>query len=805
MVARSSRVVARLSAISARLTFLEGASSAGLRVSGRLPVGPCGDTRTRIFDPIKPAIVRRAHAGDSCCPPAQEIARDGPGGASSGRYPTRGTVSHVSWRAAPRTCGRPASVSVASGADSAKLGFRARVDGRGRPTRWNPDLQNSIEIAVHAALLHTGQIVYFGGSQVDPFGEPTASDLTPAAPLPELRPRGHAYIFDCQTGDISAVDPPSFDTFCCGHALLEDGRLLIAGGTHAYPPPAPMLIDGSTFSGIKKAAVFDPATYQWTELPDMSANRWYPTVVTLSTGEALVLEGQPGAGAGDAHTPERIRVGDGEWSPRPRAAASSSTHTISYPRVHQVPGGDLICMTPLDGSGFVGRYNPETGPAGAPEDLEGIHLDEHHYATSTVLLPLLHDENYRVRILHVGGAASTVYDFGAAEEPLAHKIHLRREVDCNAERYNLNAVLLPTGEVLVCGGRTAGDAPTSKVELYGPFNQQTSADPEFPFSRTARCGDEAGVDRGYHAVALLMPDGRVWTAGFSKNLNRAPNQITLTSPQEYSFHTSAYLPVRLPDLASIENRELAIEIFEPDYCALHRPTLSDAPPVIHCGSRFPIKTPDPSIVGRVALLRAGSCTHAWDGDQRYVTLDFQIKDPETLDAAAPCDATVAPPGYYLLFVLDRRNIPSVGRFVRLARCIFTEILCVIFGGAESANLKLRLGAMRSVRNEMRGFPDGDHLLRLINKHTSEMFGLVTADPKLLERTASLFQRAGDFAVASMEGRSPKIERSLMAETQALLSTIASRASQGLQADIHESLPRLANLEGKTLREVLDSS
>src|SRR5208282_3400396 len=59
-------------------------------------------------------------------------------------------------------------------------------------------------------------------------------------------------------------------------------------------------------------------------------------------------------------------------------------------------------------------------------------------------------------------------------------------------------------------------------------------------------GPVAGETRGYHSVALLMPDGRVWTAGSEWNYGATPN--------------------------------LAIELFEPDYYAVSdRVSITAAP------------------------------------------------------------------------------------------------------------------------------------------------------------------------------------------------------------------------------------
>src|SRR5215469_9855585 len=125
-------------------------------------------------------------------------------------------------------------------------------------------------IAIYAALLSNGKIVYFSGDQHDP-GQ-FANNLF-----------DHARLFDCSTLTVSACTPaPGIsDLFCCGHAFLPDGRLLIAGGTLRF----------AGFLGSQKAWIFDPATSSFQNVSQMNQGRWYPTLITLGSGQVLALSG----------------------------------------------------------------------------------------------------------------------------------------------------------------------------------------------------------------------------------------------------------------------------------------------------------------------------------------------------------------------------------------------------------------------------------------------------------------------------------------------------------------------------------
>lgn len=230
-------------------------------------------------------------------------------------------------------------------------------------------------------------------------------------------------------------------------------------------------------------------------------------------------------------------------------------------------------------------------------------------------------------------------------------------------RYHANATILPTGEVLVSGGKFGDNLDQTAVlegEIYNPF----SKDPQ----REWRTVAPARVRREYHSVALLMPDGRIWHAGTSRN--GAPGK---------------------------ENQEVAIDLYEPWYYSLTRPIISSmtgaradpfypGAPLMNphdSGSRVQVTHFRP--VRRFALVRAGSVTHAFNSDQRYIELQGQQLVTErfqhlgftffrfTFRLTSPPSSSITPPGNYLLFAIDDLGVPSVGRFIRIDRQFVGEL------------------------------------------------------------------------------------------------------------------------------------
>ena len=82
------------------------------------------------------------------------------------------------------------------------------------------------------------------------------------------------------------------------------------------------------------------------------------------------------------------------------------------------------------------------------------------------------------------------------------------------------------------------------------------------------------------------------------------------------------------------------------------------------GQVFQVDTPDAANIASVVLVRPGSQTHAFDMDQRLVGMSFTVSNGR-LNVTAPPHGNIAPPGYYMLFVLNAAGVPSVARFVHL--------------------------------------------------------------------------------------------------------------------------------------------
>jgi hypothetical protein len=144
----------------------------------------------------------------------------------------------------------------------------------------------------------------------------------------------------------------------------------------------------------------------------------------------------------------------------------------------------------------------------------------------------------------------------------------------------------------------------------------------------------ATVPRVYHGTAVLLPDGSVWTAGST------------------------------PDVAVWE---LRIEVFRPSYffTGTARPTISGAPIVGGYGASITIPTPNAATVSRVSLVRTGCQTHHYDTDMRLIWLPITSRGTNSVTVSAPINANIAPPGYYMIHVLNSSRVPSTAQIIKI--------------------------------------------------------------------------------------------------------------------------------------------
>ena len=363
----------------------------------------------------------------------------------------------------------------------------------------------------------------------------------------------------------------------------------------------------SNFVGLSRASTYNYVTDTWTSLPDMNAGRWYPTTTALANGDVLTISGDIDTTVGINPLPQVLQARTGTWRESDQCSARPGQLSPN------VPGAErqgLQCHAVGDNplSGYVGdgRMEPRRDSGRRNPD----------YGSAVMYAP--------GKILVVGGGdppvnTAEVIDLNQAAPSW------RAVGSMQYARRQLNATLLPDGKVLVTGG-------TASPTFSDPTGHVDAAELWDPATETwTTLASSTGIPRVYHSTALLLPDGRVFSTGG----NGHPD-VELYSPP-YLF-TGASPAVR--------------------------PTIASAPSSLIYGQAFTVGTPDAASISKVTLLKIGSVTHAFNQGQVINNLNF-TKITGGLTVQAPADGNVAPPGYYMLFILNASGVPSVANFVKI--------------------------------------------------------------------------------------------------------------------------------------------
>jgi hypothetical protein len=395
--------------------------------------------------------------------------------------------------------------------------------------------------------------------------------------------------------------------FCNGMVVLPDGRAFINGGTIAYDP----------FLGQPRSTVYDPVTDAFTDVPSMAHGRWYPTVTVLGDGSVMSFSGL--SETGETNTTVEIYSPSSGWSQEYPAGWTPPL----YPRMHVLPNGNVF----YSGSTTDSRIFDTQTRTWSDVVATTQYGDDRTYGSS-VLLPLTLANGYAPRVMILGGddpstAFTEIIDLSVPAPQWEYGPSMSQP------RIEMNATILPNGKVLATGGSHSDEDATTKslkADLYDPVTNTFSSAGSNVYARL------------YHSGALLLPDATVVLVG--GNPTRG----------SYQHHIELYTPAYL---------------FNTDGTPAARPTISGvSPAAFSYGNAFQVTTPDAANIKSVVLIRPGAPTHSFDMEQRLVELPF-TKGTGVLNVTAPPNGNIAPPGYYMVFILNASGVPSVATFIHL--------------------------------------------------------------------------------------------------------------------------------------------
>ena len=403
-------------------------------------------------------------------------------------------------------------------------------------------------------------------------------------------------------GHMTLPNGTQVDMFCGSQIVLPmSGEVMMAGGDNWTGTR-------TTNTGNSQSTIFDYRGNSLTQGRNMSLPRWYATSTTLLNGEIYVQ-----GGLGGRALPE-VRGNDGVF--RLLTGADTSPFDYWYPRNWLAPDGERIFGYESSG----GMYYVDPRGEGRVTVLRERLLDESDskIATAAMFRP--------GRILHAGGVRSRalVIDIRGGGTP---EISLTQPMA--SVRAEATATVLPDGRVLVTGGAEVEN------ELIGVSTVAEIWNPETGAWLQGAAGE---VARLYHSTALLLPDGSVLVAG-----GGAPGPLTNLNAEIY-----------YPPYFFTANGQLA-----------SRPQITASPATIDIARNFAVSVADATRVRRVTLVKTGSATHGFNMGQLFVELNFSAASATTLTVQAPARAADAPPGHYLIYVVDDAGVPSVANMMRI--------------------------------------------------------------------------------------------------------------------------------------------
>ena len=462
-------------------------------------------------------------------------------------------------------------------------------------------------IAIHSILTPQGDVFSFGTDQNGVQGAQFFYDS-----WDPLKGNGSA-------SHTTLPNILNVDSFCSAAVLLpETGNVLMSGGDDRP--------NGNRNRGIKNSPIYNPSTGSISAGVNMNFARWYPTSTVLANGEILVSGGRDTQNR-YVNTPEIYSPTNNSW--RSLFGISMEGNSPVYPRQWVAPDGRIFGLM-RDGVAGIERiakmFYLDPRGNGSIQFLNNLPVRGDVYKSASAM--------YRPgKILHVVGesvaanlGSSMVIDINGTSPSIRA---VAKPTESN--RVWADTVLLPNGKVMLVGGSAADTRDVISRASYRPEIWDPATEKWSTMAASVKT-------RLYHSTALLLADGRILVAG-----GGAPGPETNTNAEiftpPYLYNSSGGLAVR-PKISSASN---------------------EAP----YGAQMFVGT-TASNISKISLIKTGAVTHSLNMEQRYMELRFTSTNGG-LQVNIPSSENLAPPGYYLMHLIDNNGVPSKGHIVRISR------------------------------------------------------------------------------------------------------------------------------------------
>jgi large repetitive protein len=445
-------------------------------------------------------------------------------------------------------------------------------------------------VPVTAAYLPDGRIMAFAGDTPTTFG---GGNNTVGA------------VWNPLNNTFVTANHDSHGMFSGIPVIDESGNVIVVGG------------DGTR----EAVSTFDWQRGTWSRLQNMSTGRSNPGVVSLANGQIVALVGSPGG----LH-PEVFTPGSG-WSLRTGVDVRKSLVyvDIQLPNLWLTPNGHILIhrsftgfsMINTDGNGSVTRVGSDASWL--------------LYHSGNVM----YDEG---KVLMTGGWSATANTPSSVNNVMMVDIAgtsiTRSETSPMVYPRSMhNTVVLPTGEVMVVGGNTG--------QAYSDVGSVLTPEVWNPNSRQWRTLAEMSIPRNYNSVALLMNDGRVWSAsgGLCSCSSDQPTHQIFSPPY----------------------------LFNPDGSPAQRPVIHTGPTRATHAERMAIKaTPG---IQKFTMVRMSALTRGQNSDLRFLPVSHTTDGVGNYTLTLHENANVLTPGYWMLFAVNSQGTPSMAHTLQVVNTL----------------------------------------------------------------------------------------------------------------------------------------
>ncbi len=580
--------------------------------------------------------------------------------------------------------------------------------------QWGP-LFNWPLIAIHAVITPDGKLLTFGTDTAGTQGGTMWHD-----------------VWDPLTGEHHLLDhhmhTPT-DIFCAAAIILPGtNKILIAGGD-ARP-------DGHTNMGVNDVNLFDADTHEMRPATDgeMNAARWYPTTISLPSGQVLILGGIDVHGVGQG-TPELYTPGEG-WRSLTGAADADVAAVYSYPKAWVGPTGEVFYIANGD------------GPDGKLE-LMALDVAGDGSLREVARLPFYLDWDSPAILYDTGKILLNDFDTGLWTIDITTAVPEVVKVATLPQQKNYgNMTVLADGRVLFNGGSGQGNLEAYAEKIAYVWDPATGALTALPPEAQPRL---------YHSTTILLADGSIASLGGGS--------------------------------ASIaENDYLDGQIFRPDYLfdadgsAATRPVISGAPASVAPGDTFRLTLDDAGAIERLTFAKTGAVTHNINMDARFTELHFHQVDATTIEVHLPGDAQAITAGSWMLFAWNAAGVPSIAPIIAVE-----PTLAPFDGIGDLAAEYLAIGAGTTSLDQIDFAVAGDHQL-LDRVETGESAAVAAGGPVAARYQGMVHVEAAGtytFHLSASDGARLYIDGRLVIDGDRVRSATELSASVALTGGHHD--------------------